>query len=81
MQLKQATHANHLQHNHMTDPVVISQLPVKQTLIPSREKNAAAKNPRMFYTSVYKSCESWPKETENKVTQKVDLKKETKLML
>lgn len=48
MQLKQATHAKHLQLNHMTDPVVISQLPVKQTLISSREKNASAKQPRIF---------------------------------
>lgn len=43
MQFKQATHANHLQLNHMTDPEVISELPVKQTPIPPRETSTAAK--------------------------------------
>lgn len=58
MQWKQATDANHLQLNHMTDPVVISYLPVKQTPIPPRETNAAAKQSRTFHTLAYESCES-----------------------
>jgi len=57
MQPKQAVHANQLRLNHMTDPVVISQLPVKQTLIPPRETKAAAKQRGAFHTLAGESCD------------------------